>query len=243
MENLDYQVLKQNIKENISRLEEQISQTLLRADRQRDGLTLIGVSKFFPANYAQAALECGLKDLGENRVQELSSKRKLLEEQDLTPSWHLIGTLQSNKVKLAIENATLIHSIDSLSLLEEMGRVAKLQNRICSGLLQVNISGEVSKHGFAPEELSRVMDVAAQLDTVRLCGIMTMAPIQSYPHEARGVFEKARVCFEALAKASTRPEDWTVLSMGMSQDFEDAILEGATHIRIGTGIFGPRPSR
>ncbi len=224
----------------IATVEANISEACRKAGRDRSEVTLIGVSKVFPASHAIAAVKAGLKDLGENRVQELVPKFDELKEAGLDPSWHLIGTLQKNKVKYIIGKTVLIHSVDSIDLLKEIDKRSGANNIVTNVLLQANVSGEESKHGFAPADLPQALEDASALQNVKVRGLMTMAPIQQYEGQALSVFEDTKKIFDELRTQVADPEAWSILSMGMSQDYEAAIMAGSTHIRIGTAIFGDR---
>ena len=231
--------LKKKISDNIQAVRESIDEAVAASGREKGSVTLIGVTKVFPVEYAESAAVSGLTDLGENRVQELVPKVERFSALDLDVNWHLIGTLQKNKVKYIIGKTHLIHSVNSVELAEEISK-RSLGNNVTTGiLLQANVSGEESKHGFAPHELKPAIDKILDLPSVEVCGLMTMAPIETYEGQAREVFAKTRVIFEDL-KSYTGLESWKVLSMGMSQDYKSAIYEGSTHIRIGTAIFGNR---
>ena len=231
--------LKKRISDNILAVQESIDEAAALAGREKGSVTLIGVTKVFPVEYAEAAAVSGLKDLGENRVQELVPKVERFSALDIEANWHLIGTLQKNKVKYIIGKTSLIHSVNSIELAEEISKRSESNNVTSNILLQANVSGEESKHGFAPHELKPAIDKIMDLPGLKICGLMTMAPIETYEGEAREVFAKTRVIYEDL-KDYTGLESWKVLSMGMSQDYKSAIYEGATHIRIGTAIFGDR---
>lgn len=231
--------LKNKISDNILSVKESIEEAERIAGREKGSVTLIGVTKVFPVEYAEAAAVSGLKDLGENRVQELVPKIERFSSLGIDANWHLIGTLQKNKVKYIIGKNYLIHSVNSVELAEEISKRSVSNNVTSSILLQANVSGEESKHGFAPHELKPAIDKICNLPSINICGLMTMAPIETYEGEAREVFAKTRVIFEDL-KEYTGLESWKVLSMGMSQDYKSAILEGSTHVRIGTAIFGNR---
>lgn len=208
--------------------------------RSPDEITLIGVSKLFPAEYAEAAFRLGLTDLGENRVQELTSKIKELSERGLNPDWHLIGTLQKNKVKYIIGKTKLIHSVDSFELLQEISRKSNAAGLVTDLLFQVNISGEDSKHGFEPDFLLENLSQYADLPGVRYKGLMTMAPLNAKPEHTRQIFSDNRALQKEIIARYPEFQDFDCLSMGMSQDFRQAIACGATHIRVGTAIFGSR---
>lgn len=231
--------LKQRISDNIQAVRESIDEAVAVSGREKGSVTLIGVTKVFPVEYAESAAVSGLKDLGENRVQELVPKVERFTTLDLDVNWHLIGTLQKNKVKYIIGKTHLIHSVNSVELAEEISKRSSGNNVTSRILLQANVSGEESKHGFAPHELKPAIDKIMDMPSIEICGLMTMAPIETYEGQAREVFAKTRVIFEDL-KSYTGLDSWNVLSMGMSQDYKSAIYEGSTHIRIGTAIFGNR---
>ena len=231
--------LKQRISDNIQAVRESIDEAVAVSGREKGSVTLIGVTKVFPVEYAESAAVSGLKDLGENRVQELVPKVERFTTLDLDVNWHLIGTLQKNKVKYIIGKTHLIHSVNSVELAEEISKRSCGNNVTSRILLQANVSGEESKHGFAPHELKPAIDKIMDMPSIEICGLMTMAPIETYEGQAREVFAKTRVIFEDL-KSYTGLDSWNVLSMGMSQDYKSAIYEGSTHIRIGTAIFGNR---
>lgn len=236
-------MLTDNLKNDIAARLDQVRANIRSAaedcGRSPDDITLIGVSKFFPVDYAHAAFELGLKDLGENRVQEMLEKIDQLSADNIDPNWHLIGTLQKNKVKYIIGKTHLIHSVDSTELLQEISKRSNAHNLITEVLLQVNISGEQSKHGFEPEDLLTGIESMSSLPGVRIRGLMTMAPIADDPDDTVPVFSGAAKLAKEL-QTVLRDESFDILSMGMSQDYRQAIACGATHIRIGTAIFGPR---
>lgn len=240
MDKAEYSELLKNMGARLSAFREKTKEEMIRCNRNPDELTLIGVSKFFPVEYAQAAAELGLRDLGENRISELIEKKEVLSEKGITPNWHLIGTLQTNKVKIAVGQTVLIHSVDSVRLLEEISARSVKEDINTSVLLQLNISGEDTKHGFAKDGIEEIIQSASLLPGITLCGMMTMAPIVPCEYTPRKVFEELSEVFYNTARYTRQPEKWKVLSMGMSSDFMDAIRAGATHIRIGTSIFGHR---
>ena len=231
--------LKNRISDNILSVKKSIEDAEAVSGREKGSVTLIGVTKVFPVEYAEAAAMSGLTDLGENRVQELVPKVERFSSLGIDVNWHLIGTLQKNKVKYIIGKTHLIHSVNSVELAEEISKRSQSNNVTSRILLQANVSGEESKHGFAPHELKPAIDKIMDLPSVTICGLMTMAPIETYEGQAREVFARTRVIFEDL-KDYTGLDSWNVLSMGMSQDYKSAILEGSTHVRIGTAIFGNR---
>ena len=217
-----------------------IAEYCKEAGRDSSSVTLVGVSKVFPVEYAQAAFLYGLSNLAENKPQDLRDKYDRLSELGLKPDWHMIGTLQKNKVKYVVGRASLIHSVDSVELAEEISRKSEEKGLVSDILIQVNVSGEETKHGFTTEDSHKALESINALAGVRARGLMTMAPKQNYDGEARGVFEKTYKLYESLKGEAEDASKWDVLSMGMSQDYKWAILEGSTHVRIGTAIFGDR---
>lgn len=209
------------------------------AARQRGGhgqtVTIVAVTKTHGADAVQAAWDAGLGDVGENRVQEALSK---MESVSAPVRWHLIGHLQRNKVK-SLGGFHLVHSVDSERLAEAVSEFGCAQTRPVDVLMQVNVVGEESKGGFPPATWERVAERLAALTGVRVRGVMTMAPLDADEPTLRSVFAGARAAREALGVAGHQA---TELSMGMSNDFEVAVEEGATMVRLGTILFGARPS-
>lgn len=234
------EMLSNQFKERIERVNDSISEACKEANRTLEDVTLIGVSKVFPVECAEAAFCNGINNLGENKVQELVPKYERFQELGLNANWHLIGTLQKNKVKYIIGKTHLIHSVNTVELAEEISK-RSINNSIVSDILiQANVSGEESKHGFLNNEIEEAFSKIDALEGVRVRGLMTMAPIQTYDGEAQKVFEDTRILLEKLKVNAKDSSDFNILSMGMSQDYKYAIKEGATHIRIGTAIFGDR---
>lgn len=225
--------LKASLEENLAQVRERIAHAARRAGRDPADITLVGITKTHPVEVIEAAIEAGLTHLGENRVQEAAEKIPHVRGR---ASWHMVGHLQSNKVRQALPLFDSLDGIDSLSLAEEIARRAEEPVRL---LLQVNVSGERSKRGFAPLELHRALPRLIELSQLRIEGLMTLAPLVRDPEETRPVFRGlARLREELRHHYPELP--WATLSMGMSQDFEVAIEEGATMIRIGTALFGAR---
>lgn len=204
-------------------------------------MTLVGASKTQAPAAVAEAFRAGLTDFGENRVQEgLAKRRALPREVAAGISWHLIGPLQSNKVRAALDLASVIHSIDRLRIAEVIDREAAARGLTVAGLLEVNLAGEESKHGFSPEGLAAAVAPLAALGHLRISGLMAIPPPADSPEGSRPWFRTLRELRDELA---ARPEwadfpGW--LSMGMSDDFEVAVEEGATHVRVGTALFGSR---
>ena len=221
-----------DIAANLERVRERVARAAERAGRTPDDVLLIGVSKVVEVERIRAALAAGLGALGENRVQE--AKAKVAELGRPVP-WHLIGHLQTNKVKDALPLFDLIQSLDRLELAHELERRAAAQGRVVEALLQVNVASEASKGGFAPDAVSEALDTIGTLSHVRVRGLMAIPPEVERAEESRPWFRRLR---EMADKHGLRDR-----SMGMSGDFEVAIEEGATMVRVGTAIFGPRAPR
>jgi pyridoxal phosphate enzyme (YggS family) len=220
-------------------VQERIVAAAERVGRDPSEVTLVAVTKTHPPEIIRAAYELGLRDFGENRVEEAADKISKLPE-DIT--WHMVGHLQSRKAALAADLFDIIHSVDSVKLARRLDRFCAERNRLMPVLLEINVSGEVSKYGFPLADRDMLGAAVAEmlaLSHVRIEGLMTMAPIVSDPEEARPVFRGLRELREALSARFPQVE-WRHLSMGMTDDFEVAIEEGATMVRIGRAIFGPR---
>lgn len=225
------------LRENLKQVEENIVKACERAGRERSEITLIAVSKTKPVSMLSEIYECGVRDFGENKVQEICEKR------DLLPSdirWHMIGHLQRNKVKYIINDTTLIHSVDSYRLAEEINVQAKKINRIIPILIEINIADESSKFGIAKEEALQLAEEISHLDGIQIRGLMTIAPYVENPEENRPYFKKIRELAVDIAKENIDNVSMDILSMGMTGDYAVAIEEGATIVRVGTGIFGSR---
>ena len=225
------------IAENLAAVRARVDAAASRAGRDPSEISLVAVTKEVEPEAAKEAVEIGLVDLGENRVQELRKKQEALA--DLEVRWHMIGTLQRNKVAQVVGRVALIHSVDSVSLAEAIGRRAEAENVSQDVLLEVNAGEEQSKHGVAPDDALEVARGLLDIKGLRLRGFMTVAP-QGHEQAARSSF---RVLRELRDGMRAQAPDVTELSMGMTEDFEIAIEEGATIVRIGTAIFGPRAEK
>ena len=221
--------MNHEIEGRIAAIHERIRAACERGAREPADVTLIAVSKTFPASAVANAWTAGLRDFGENRVQEGLAKATALDSLGFPATWHLIGHLQRNKAKDAVQRFAILHAVDSERLLETIEAVAVTPVRIC---LEVNVAGEESKFGVSPAGAARLVDFARSLRNVRLEGLMTVAPRVHDPEDARPVFRRLR---ELAGEHGLE-----MLSMGMSEDFEVAIEEGSTHVRIGRAIFGER---
>lgn len=224
----------------ISTVRERMAQAARRVGRKPSEVTLVAVTKVFPAEVVREAIACGLKVFGENRVQEARSKIPLIGREGV--SWHLVGHLQRNKVKYCFDLFDLIHSVDSLALAEEIDRRAEARDAEMEVLLEVNVGGEEVKHGVAPEDALKLAEVVGRLQRVKVKGLMTMPPWVADPEDNRVHFKALREIGQEIARAGIEGVEMKELSMGMTADYEVAIEEGSTMVRIGTAIFGPRES-
>jgi len=223
------------IAENLEIIRNRIADAAARHGRSANEIKLVAVSKTYPPETIREATEAGQNVFGENRVQDALPKIDALPK---TLEWHLIGHLQSNKVRKVVGRFSLFHGVDNTSLALQMNRVAGELGVTASILLEVNISGEESKFGFAPGSLPTALESLLPLPHLRIEGLMTMAPFSENPESAGPVFEGLRKLRDALSRSSGHP--LRELSMGMSGDFEQGIAEGATIVRIGSAIFGAR---
>ncbi len=203
------------------------------AGRDPSEIRIVAVTKTVGIDEVGEALAAGMSDFGENRVQEFLGKYGLFPQ----ARWHFIGTLQTNKVKDVVGRAFLIHSVDSLRLLDAIDRRAASLNLVQPVLLEVNVSGEATKHGFAPRDVSEALAEASGLAGVRVRGLMTMAPF-GRPEDARGVFRSLRELRDSLREMPLDGVELDELSMGMTNDYRVAVEEGATIVRVGRGLFG-----
>ncbi|MDQ7040572.1 MAG: YggS family pyridoxal phosphate-dependent enzyme [Rhodothermus sp.] len=237
-----YVVDSTDLRERLARIQERIERACRRAGRSPEEITLIGVTKTFPVSLIQAAWEAGLRHFGENRVQELVAKAAVLPGQidggDLT--WHMIGHLQRNKAKEVVAHADWLHSLDNLRLAETLERRATMANRVLPCFVQVNVSGEATKFGVAPEAVHNFLDALAPFEHLEIVGLMTLAAPAEDPEAVRPQFRLLRQLAETYSPKRNPRVQLRYLSMGMSGDFEVAIEEGATHVRIGSALFGPR---
>ena len=222
---------------NLKEVESKIQEACKKANRSREEVTLIAVSKTKPVSMLQEVYNLGIRDFGENKVQELIEKHPQLPS-DI--QWHMIGHLQRNKVKQVINKATLIHSVDSLRLAEAIEMEAAKKNIVADILIEVNIAEEDSKYGFKEEEVLLAVEQIAKFPHVRIKGLMTIAPFVENPEENRIVFARLRKLSVDIESKNIDNVSVGILSMGMTNDYQVAIEEGATMIRVGTGIFGER---
>ena len=220
-----------NLIENADLVRQQVETARNKANRQ-DQVNVIAVTKYVDVATTEALVKTGIQHIGENRVDKFLEKYQALKEYDLT--WHLIGSLQRRKVKDVINFVDYFHALDSVKLAQE---IQKRAEHLIKCFLQVNISGEESKHGFAPDELDDVLAEIAQLDKIEIVGLMTMAPFEASQEELQDIFSKTHQLQKQLEKKQLKNMPFSELSMGMSRDFEVAIANGATYVRIGTSFF------
>ena len=225
------------MKEKLENVEERIRAACERAGRNRSEVTLIAVSKTKPVETLREAYGLGVRVFGEKKVQELVDKYGALPE-DI--HWHMIGHLQRNKVKYIIDKAELIHSVDSLRLAETIEKEAEKHNITANILIEVNVAREESKFGVMPEELDEIVEKIAGFNHLNVRGLMTIAPYVENPEENRAVFARLRKLSVDIASKNVDNMNMSILSMGMTNDYEVAVEEGATMVRVGTGIFGER---
>ena len=222
------------LKENLEEVEEKIAKACERAGRAREEVTLIAVSKTKPIEMLQEIYDEGIRDFGENKVQELCAKMEDMK-------WHMIGHLQRNKVKYIVDKVTLIHSVDSLRLAETISREAEKKGVTVPILIEVNIAGEETKFGLSSkEEVISLTEQIAALPNLSVKGLMTVAPPAKDPEENRPFFREIRQLSVDITNKNIDNVSMEILSMGMTNDYTVAIEEGATMVRVGTGIFGAR---
>ena len=225
------------LKDQLQEVEKRIQAACDRAGRKREEVTLIAVSKTKPVETLQEAYDLGVRIFGENKVQELTAKYEALPK-DI--HWHMIGHLQTNKVKYIIDKAELIHSVDSLKLAETIEKEAAKHDLIADILVEVNVAEEESKFGMKIEEVIPFVEKVSAFPHVRVRGLMTIAPFVEDPEENRSIFADLHKLYIDIKKKNHDNDTVSVLSMGMTNDYEVAIEEGATMVRVGTGIFGAR---
>ena len=220
-----------NLIENADLVRQRVETARNKANRQEQ-VNVIAVTKYVDVATTETLVKTGIQHIGENRVDKFLEKYQALKEYDLT--WHLIGSLQRRKVKDVINFVDYFHALDSVKLAQEIQKRAEHPIKC---FLQVNISGEESKHGFAPDELDDVLAKIAQLDKIEIVGLMTMAPFEASQEELQDIFSKTHQLQKQLEKKQLKNMPFSELSMGMSRDFEVAIANGATYVRIGTSFF------
>ena len=228
--------MKEAITNNLKELRGRIAQVCEEHDRDADDIAILAVTKRFPASVIQTVVAAGLLDIGESRVQEAESK---ITELGSIARYHLVGHLQTNKVRKAVALFDVIQSVDSLKLAQEISRRTSEVGRTVECLIQVNASGEVSKFGAPPDEALDLIRAASRLPNLSLAGLMTIGPLTDDEDTSRAAFSLCHGIFKQGRKLVG--DSFDTLSMGMTDDFAPAIAEGSTMIRVGTALFGPRP--
>ncbi|WP_308687677.1 YggS family pyridoxal phosphate-dependent enzyme [Streptococcus oralis] len=221
-----------NLKKNTELVFQQIADASQKANRNLDAVSVIAVTKYVDVQTAEALLPLGINHIGENRVDKFLEKYQALKDYPVT--WHLIGTLQRRKVKEVIPYVDYFHALDSLKLAQE---IQKRTDHVIKCFLQVNISGEESKHGFSKEELLELLPELAKLDQIEYVGLMTMAPFEADSDELKEIFKDTQALQAEIREKQIPNMPMTELSMGMSRDFKEAIQFGSTFVRIGTAFF------
>ncbi len=225
------------ISENIKIIKENILNSALSVGRSKEEASLIAVSKTKPVSMLMEAYEAGMRDFGENKVQELMDKMPQMPED---VRWHMIGHLQTNKVKYIVGKVSLIHSVESIRLAEEISKYSVNRGVTSKILIEVNVSGEESKYGVPYESAEEMIDRIAKLPGILVVGLMTVAPFTTNPEDSRMVFRKLKQLSVDIAAKNIDNVSMNVLSMGMSGDYQVAVEEGATYVRVGSDIFGNR---
>lgn len=225
-----------DIEQNLKNVEQRIAAAAKKSGRSREDIILVAVTKTHPADMMNEAIKAGVTDIGENKPQEVRDKYA-----DVLPvRWHLIGHLQTNKVKYIIDKCCMIHSVDSIKLMDEIEKQAKQHDVSMDVLIQVNISGEETKSGITAEELDELLMHAGELERVKVRGLMTIAPKCERQEDAAVHFRNMKMLFDETAKKVYKNVSMEYLSMGMSGDFEAAIECGSNMVRVGSAIFGAR---
>ncbi|MDH4222263.1 MAG: YggS family pyridoxal phosphate-dependent enzyme, partial [candidate division Zixibacteria bacterium] len=225
------------IEENLKRLEEKIEKAAINSGRRKEDITLVAVTKNVEPERVNQGIDAGIKIIGENRIQEAEEKFKFIK---VDVEKHLVGHLQTNKVKKALELFDLIQSLDSLHLGQEISKRSKEKGKIAEVLIEVNSSDEPSKYGIKPDEVIRFVEEVSKLEHIKIKGLMTVGLLTEDIEKVKPCFVKLRNIFDLLKSLKIQNMEMRYLSMGMSSDFEAAIEEGSNMIRIGTAIFGPR---
>ncbi len=226
-----------NIDENVATINARVRAAAIRSGRNPEGIKIIGVSKTVSPEKIKEAFNCGITDFGENRVQELCEKYDIL---DIECDWHMVGHLQTNKVKYILDKVSMIHSLDRIELATEIQKRAEKANRQIDALVQVNIAAEDTKFGISPDEAAAFINEISRMGNIRVKGLMTIAPMTTNPEDVRWVFASLRNLLVDIRNENIDNIYMDCLSMGMSNDFEVAIEEGANMVRIGTSLFGKR---
>ncbi len=225
------------LKERLLNVQENIQNACKKSGRNENDVTLIAVSKTKPVEILQEAYDLGVRIFGENKVQEMTQKYELMPKD---VQWHFIGHLQTNKVKYIVDKVELIHSVDSIKLAETIEKEAAKKNCVVRILVEVNVSQEESKFGVKEEELLSFIEKVSNFKHIKVEGLMTIAPYTENPEENRPIFSRLHQLSVDISDKNIDNVNVSILSMGMTNDYEVAIEEGATFVRVGTGIFGAR---
>ncbi len=223
------------MKERIAAIEKRLSDACERSGRSRDDITLVAVTKSISDERTAQFIKAGMTNVGENRTESMIQKHAAIHQENDETKWHFIGNLQSRKVKDIIDIVDVIHSIERLSVVKQVNKRA---SKPIDCFVQVNVSGEASKSGISPEEVQSFIESLKDYENVRVIGLMTMAPYEATEEELRQYFSQMRHLRDTIAAQNWLHAPCTELSMGMSNDFEIAVEEGATHVRIGTALVG-----
>lgn len=236
------QIRPEAVAERVRSVRERIAQACERAGRSPDEITVVGISKTFPMQAVESGAAAGIDHFGENRARQLRDKARVrpgrFKGGDVV--WHMVGHLQTNKAKFVARHADWFDALDRLRLAEELDERAAKNNRVLPCLVQVNVTGEEQKYGLDPAEVHDLLDQCAQFDHLAIKGLMAMASFVEDPEEVRGEFRQVRELFDTYDATGNPRVEMETLSLGMSNDFEVAVEEGSTMVRIGSAIFGPR---
>lgn len=225
------------LKEQVDAVKADIARVCDKLGKPADAVTLLGVTKTYEADVINQSIEFGITDIAENKVQEIIRK---YDEISKNVTWHLIGHLQTNKVKYIIDKVDLIHSVDSIKLAEEISSRASKIGKVQDILIQINVADETQKFGISPDALDDLLEAISKLSNIRVCGLMNIAPFVEEPELLRADFKIMNALFQRIKHCTYANVDAKYLSMGMSNDYEIAIEEGSNMIRIGTKIYGKR---
>ncbi|MFR5072440.1 MAG: YggS family pyridoxal phosphate-dependent enzyme [Bianqueaceae bacterium] len=230
----------EELRNNLESVRDSIARAAARAGRNPEDVLLLPVTKTLGADVVEQAWQLGIRQVGENKVQEILSKKEVMGEK---MQFHMIGHLQRNKVHQVLDKACLIHSVDSVRLAEEINREAEKKGLTARILLELNVAREESKYGILEEDLDALLQNLARFQHIRVEGLMTVAPFVENPEENRKIFRRMREIFIDIRQKKVNNIDMQILSMGMTNDYEIAVEEGATIVRVGTGLFGHRQKK
>lgn len=225
------------IKDNLKDVEKKVANAAQRVGRKPEEILLLPVTKTHPVEMIEPILEEGYEQIGENKVQEIKIKHEVFEKRAVL---HMIGHLQQNKVKQVLNKVSLIHSVDSLRIAEKIDKEAEKIGRVMDVLIQVNVAKDEAKYGFDMEEVEEILCILKDYKHIRIQGLMTIAPFVSNPEDNRHIFRNLNDLFVDIRQKNLDNINMKILSMGMTNDYEVAIEEGSTLVRVGTGIFGAR---